>query len=145
MPFCQFEARQFEQRVAREILFGNSGHVTHHMRGNLSIGIVTRLADIDTNSWQIRRVDFDPAHFFPLQVFPHGNRDESPAAARFPEDTAAIVLADFYDGIQTRECLFDIERLLRYHHHTIILNINGQSKRCAGQRYGRVVGPEAAG
>ena len=82
--FANSEARQFEQRVAREILFGNSGHVTHHMRGNLSIGIVTRLADIDTNSWQIRRVDFDPAHFFPLQVFPHGNRDESPAAARFP-------------------------------------------------------------
>ena len=114
------------------------------MRGNLSIGTVTRLADIDTNSWQIRRVYFDPAHFFPLQVSRTVIGTKARRRARFPEDTAAIVLADFYYRIQTRECLFDIERLLRYHHHTVILNINGQ-EACAGQRYGRVVGPEASG
>ncbi len=96
------------------------------MGGDVAVGIMPRLADIDADAGQIGRIDFDPADFFPAQVLAYGNRHECAAPAGFPQDSPTVVFAYIDDCVETFQRLLHVECLFRDHDDAVVLNIDGQ-------------------
>ena len=132
------ETRQQQQPVAIGLGLVDGGDVAQYVGRGHAVGIVTALSDIDEHAGQVGGVDLDARHLFPAKVFAHGDRHPAAPATHFAQDAGAIGLADFDDGAQCVERLFDRRRLLRNQHHTVVLLV-------VGQRYVETIDNTAAG
>ncbi len=120
------EARQLEQRVARQLAFRDGSDIAQRVRHRTCERVAARLAHVDVDARQVRGIHLDPADLFPAQVLAHGNRHEGAAPADLAQDAPPLMVRHLDQPVEPFQHLLDVVGLLRHDDDTVILHVDGQ-------------------
>ena len=120
------EIRQFEQRIAVELLLGNRGDIADDMRRGLAERVLAGHAPIDREAGQFRNCDLDARHFVPTKIGADDDGHEGMFALDLAQDAAAVGLAHLDQRTERVERRRDIAGLLGDDDKVIILLVFGE-------------------
>ena len=112
--------------AAGEILVGDPAGIADDVAHQLAFGIVAGLAEVDEHAGQVGRVEFQPRHLLPAEIFAHHDRLGVAAAPELAQQARLLGLAQIEDLVEALDQHLDAAAAVGGGHGAEIVAVDGQ-------------------